>query len=90
MSQSLQQMIDAHEELEFDKWFRDTMGEASLASDESVYRMMLTSWKARAAKLPKCHGVTDDRCDYLSPCTYACNKCGNVHNGKHNVAWSHR
>ena len=41
--------------------------------------LMWRAWKARAAQVSHCRGVSSPTCDYLAPCNAVCDKCGKKH-----------
>ena len=76
---TLQDMIDTLERKEFEQWYatnafnfeRDPIGSRDCG-------LQWAAWKARAALMPRCRGVTHPGCNYLAACGSVCNKCGQV------------
>ena len=83
----LSELVENFERGAFEAWCNENMSLVGSLHWDTVWHrylypehnLMWQAWKARAAQVSQCRGVSSPTCDYLSPCNAVCDKCGKKH-----------
>ena len=83
----LSELVENFERGAFEAWYakelpyEDTLMWSNVLGTYLIswQHLMWQAWKARAAQVSHCRGVSSPTCDYLAPCNAVCDKCGKKH-----------